>query len=75
MTQENKSLVEISLDKLFGQDVQYIIPTYQRNYAWDDLEREQLMEDLLEMVDVEEEYFLGSLVEDDGTCITTLQLM
>src|SRR5699024_6086742 len=60
--QKNKNLVEISLDALFDHDVQYIIPTYQRNYAWDDLEREQLMEDVVEMVDVEEDYFLGSLV-------------
>ncbi|WP_058307337.1 DUF262 domain-containing protein [Gracilibacillus massiliensis] len=59
MTDKSGALVELSVDKLFNESARYIIPIYQRNYAWSNVEREQLLEDIL---DAEQEYFLGSLV-------------
>lgn len=59
MTETDKHLKQISISELFNEEVQYVIPMYQRNYAWTTIEREQLIEDIK---DVDEEYFLGSLV-------------
>lgn len=62
MTNDANNLTEISIDNLFNENVQYVIPIYQRNYAWSDAERAQLLEDMLDVVNTEKEYFLGSLV-------------
>lgn len=59
MTDKFGALVELSVDQLFNESAQYIIPIYQRNYAWSNVERDQLLEDIR---DAEQEYFLGSLV-------------
>ncbi|MFC4387847.1 DUF262 domain-containing protein [Gracilibacillus marinus] len=59
MTDKSGALVELSVNELFNESARYIIPIYQRNYAWSNIEREQLLEDIR---DAEQEYFLGSLV-------------
>lgn len=59
----DKQLEFITLDTLFNSDDRYIIPIYQRNYAWTYLEIQQLLSDLLKASDVSSSaYFLGSLV-------------
>src|SRR5699024_1619861 len=55
-------LMEISIDKLFNQGNRYVVPIYQRNYAWDDFDREQLLEDIMDYIETDDEYFLGSLI-------------
>jgi uncharacterized protein with ParB-like and HNH nuclease domain len=55
---------EINLGKLFTDDYNFVIPEYQRPYAWGPDETMQLLSDLhgaLER-DTEEPYFLGSIV-------------
>ena len=55
---------EINLGKLFTNDFDFVIPEYQRPYAWGQEEALQLLADLegaLER-DTEEPYFLGSVV-------------
>src|SRR5699024_2550580 len=58
-TDKSRALVEMSVNELFNESARYIIPIYQRNYAWSNIEREQLLQDIR---DAEQEYFLGSLV-------------
>ncbi len=54
-----KDLKQLNVDELFNGTDQYIIPIYQRNYAWTDEERGQLLEDIR---DIDGDYFLGNLV-------------
>lgn len=51
---------ELSVLDLFARD-EYIIPIYQRNYAWSNSEIEQLLDDI---IDSENVYYLGSLIVD-----------
>jgi uncharacterized protein with ParB-like and HNH nuclease domain len=51
----------ISIDKIFN-DVKYVIPIYQRNYAWEKDQIEQLIEDIVSFDTTE--YFLGNLIVD-----------
>ena len=52
----------LTVAKLF-QDNQYLIPIYQRNYAWGPTEVEQLLQDILDKsADKTSNYYLGSLV-------------
>jgi len=57
ITNLNKSLTEILKDK-------YIVPLYQRNFAWGEEEISQLLQDLYESFrkNKESNYFIGSLV-------------
>ena len=55
---ENKQPCEISIAEIF-HNVEYIIPIYQRNYAWGETEILQLLEDIN---DAAEKYYIGSLI-------------
>jgi len=50
-----------SSHNIFGKDMNYIIPLYQREFAWTDTEIEQLIEDINDRKEAEQ-YFLGSLI-------------
>lgn len=66
MTQATQPLkaVEINLGKLFTDDYDFVIPDYQRPYAWGTEETLQLLADLQGALerDTDEPYFLGSIV-------------
>lgn len=51
---------KIAVSKIFN-DVTYVIPIYQRNYAWSEKQIEQLIEDIESS---KGEYFLGNLIVD-----------
>src|SRR5690554_1042577 len=55
---------EIELGKLFSDDYDFIIPDYQRPYAWGSEEALQLLADLRNALDngADEPYFLRSVV-------------
>ena len=55
---------EINLGKLFTDDYDFVIPEYQRPYAWGAEESMQLLSDLQSALerDTQEPYFLGSIV-------------
>lgn len=55
---------EINLGKLFTDDYDFVIPEYQRPYAWGEEESMQLLSDLQSALerDTQEPYFLGSIV-------------
>ncbi|QKX17316.1 DUF262 domain-containing protein [Microbulbifer sp. YPW1] len=60
----DQDINELSVAQLF-RDGQYVIPIYQRNYAWGEPEVEQLLQDVMDMALRDESngaYYLGSLV-------------
>lgn len=61
MNQTIKQPEEFNLKNIFVGS-KYIIPIYQRNYAWEKDEIEQLLADIY---DSNERYYLGSLIVDE----------
>lgn len=55
---------EHPLAKIFSSDFDYIIPSYQRPYAWTEVQAGELLSDLFDFFTKEkdETYFLGSIV-------------
>jgi hypothetical protein len=66
MTELNKiSGAEYAVKKIFSNDFDFVIPSYQRPYAWTTEEAGELFDDLLEFMESQSEdeaYFLGSIV-------------
>lgn len=59
---------EYPLDTIFDGHLIFSIPLFQRPYAWTAEQAGELLNDLLDSMDSEDEYFLGSIVlikEDD----------
>jgi hypothetical protein len=58
------SAQELALHKVFSSDYDFLIPEYQRPYAWDVEQAQELLSDLVEASDrsSSDPYFLGSLV-------------
>ncbi|UOO88296.1 DUF262 domain-containing HNH endonuclease family protein [Vitreoscilla massiliensis] len=70
MQNNQQSIQTLSVDSLLNHD-QYIIPIYQRNYAWGNDEIEALINDINHAMarDAQSQYYIGSLVvfkRDDG---------
>lgn len=61
---------EYPLAKIFSSDFDYVIPTYQRPYAWTPVQAGELFSDLHDFFTKEKDdtYFLGSivLIKDEG---------
>ncbi|NML45913.1 DUF262 domain-containing protein [Ramlibacter sp. G-1-2-2] len=56
---------EFPLAKIFSSDFDYVIPSYQRPYAWTPVQAGELFSDLYDFYckeDKEDTYFLGSIV-------------
>ena len=55
---------EYPLSKIFSSDFDYVIPSYQRPYAWTEVQAGELFSDLYDFFrqEKEETYFLGSIV-------------
>lgn len=55
---------EYPLSKIFSSDFEYVIPSYQRPYAWTVDQASELFDDLFAFYQAEDEegYFLGSIV-------------
>lgn len=53
-----------SIKKLLGNDEEYVIPIYQRNYAWGDKEITQLIQDITDYActNNNQNYYIGTLV-------------
>ena len=51
----------LSVKELLSKD-KYIIPMYQRNYAWDENHLKQLVQDVWDSIDSERYYYIGTLV-------------
>lgn len=61
---------EYPLSKIFSSDFDYLIPTYQRPYAWTPVQAGELFSDLYDfyLKEKEDTYFLGSvvLIKEEG---------
>jgi uncharacterized protein with ParB-like and HNH nuclease domain len=55
---------EYPLSKIFSSDFEYVIPSYQRPYAWTPDQAGELFDDLIAFFQAEQDegYFLGSIV-------------
>ncbi len=58
----DKHIDQLSVQKLFAGSVRYRIPMYQRNYAWEEGEITQLIQDVIDYSDREQHYYIGTLV-------------
>ncbi|MXP49998.1 DUF262 domain-containing protein [Pantoea sp. Eser] len=63
----SNDLALLTIEQLFSANSHYVIPIYQRNYAWGAQEIEQLIRDIADAAEAPEyrkegKYFLGSLV-------------
>lgn len=55
-------IAQLSIKELLHGGVDYIIPMYQRNYAWDEGEITQLIQDVIDYLPAGRNYYLGTLV-------------
>lgn len=59
----SQNIIELSISDILKQDVNYIIPNYQRNYAWGEKEIVQLIIDIADYAkNTKNNYYIGSLV-------------
>jgi len=58
----NNDIKELSIGELFANDDSYLIPIYQRNYAWKKIEVEQLVTDINDYTNNNKPYYIGTLV-------------
>ena len=58
----NKLVEQLSVQHLLDGDVLYRIPMYQRNYAWDEGEVTQLIQDVIDYSNRKQHYYIGTLV-------------
>jgi uncharacterized protein with ParB-like and HNH nuclease domain len=62
----NNDIIELSIKSLFSFD-KYIIPIYQRNYAWGEPEVTQLIQDIVDYSKKNNSpnYYIGTLIVDE----------
>lgn len=51
-----------TIAQLFGGEYKFIVPLYQRNFAWGEAEITQLLQDLYENYKLDKQYFVGSII-------------
>lgn len=57
-----KELKQIAVSDIF-LDANYLVPIYQRNYSWKEVQIEQLIEDIKSSInELDKNYFLGNLI-------------
>jgi hypothetical protein len=60
------AITQLSIKALLNGGVDYVIPMYQRNYAWDEGEITQLIQDIIDYLPAkgaaEQNYYIGTLV-------------
>ena len=63
---ENNNIVELSIEDLLNGDNQYVIPPYQRNYAWGEEQITQLIQDIIDYFpkdsQTKKNYYIGTLI-------------
>lgn len=66
MNKPTKPPESLSVRELLCGKDNYLIPMYQRNYAWDEGEITQLIQDVIDYQPKAQDYYIGSLVVFDG---------
>lgn len=69
MENQENIIKTLSIDELLSNNDKYIIPIYQRNYAWGETEIKQLIQDIIDKQksDSKSKYYLGTLIVDEKT--------
>lgn len=67
-----KDIKELTINELLDGSDKYVIPIYQRNYAWEEKEIEQLLQDIIDYIpnatnDAEKNYYIGTLIINQRT--------
>lgn len=52
----------LTIEEVFNKEDEYTIPIYQRNYAWEEPQIGQLLEDIFDVYKENKNYYLGSLI-------------
>jgi uncharacterized protein with ParB-like and HNH nuclease domain len=52
----------LTISELFNKEDKYTIPIYQRNYAWEESQISQLIQDIYDVYKDNNNYYLGSLI-------------
>jgi len=60
-------IAQLSIKELLNGGVDYVIPMYQRNYAWDEGEITQLIQDVIDYLPAGQNYYIGTLVVFERT--------
>lgn len=62
----SEAITQLSIQRLLSGNVEYVIPMYQRNYAWEEGEITQLIQDVIDYLPKPDKparnYYIGSLV-------------
>ena len=58
----DNNITQLSVRKLLSNPEDYLIPMYQRNYAWEEGEITQLIQDIIDYLPSGENYYIGTLV-------------
>lgn len=62
----SEAITQLSIRQLLGGRDDYVIPMYQRNYAWEEGEITQLIQDVIDYLPEPDKparnYYIGSLV-------------
>lgn len=67
---------EFSVKNLLSNSGEYVIPVYQRNYAWEEPQIRQLVKDVIDSINKDErkKYYIGTLIVDK-TKIDNVELL
>ena len=67
---------EFSVKNLISNSGEYVIPVYQRNYAWEEPQIRQLVKDVIDSInkDDKKKYYIGTLIVDK-TKIDNVELL
>lgn len=63
----SNDIAQLSIKELLNGGVDYVIPMYQRNYAWDEGEITQLIQDVIDYLPGGRNYYIGTLVVFERT--------
>ena len=64
----SEEISQLSIRELLNGGVDYVIPMYQRNYAWDEGEITQLIQDVIDYLPDGRHYYIGTLVVYERKC-------
>lgn len=66
MANNTEQVQEFSVSTLLSNSGEYIIPIYQRNYAWEEAQIRQLIKDVIDSLDKNgtKKYYIGTLIVD-----------
>lgn len=58
----SKDITQLSIKELLSGGAKYVIPMYQRNYAWEEAEIGTLIQDVIDYLPQNGDYYIGTLV-------------